>query len=398
MFILFNISQDMTCTNKHSLTFIIIWFLFLIFGIIPSIDTMETIGTEEANLNDPNDSNADIDISNLTLEQFCQQYNISSSICTCQFLGEICILLNKSKSSQDVVVVHLDTCNELSLTVMILVSSTIGIFGNILVIVVTYFNWRTSSWCHKLIGGLALCDFIFVVLDLAQTVPYIWTCEAIYGEIMCKLFAFAINAVSTMGLGFILIVAVERYIGICFPFTRGLSSKAINVMIIVNFGFSLSTNVPLMVVTEKSELLKCSEKWSNDTYPRIYSWLMLLFSFLLPVIGISLMYSKIIYIIWKAKRDISSSIIEKTKRNKEQQRIMFILVSVLVAFVLLVSPDKLIWALKDQGLLKKVSRQVEQLLNLCTRIPLSLHAAINPIIYSVVDRRFRDSLRLVLFK
>ena len=394
------------------------WFSFiLLFGEFPNINTMETIGTEELastinskNQDDPLNAGFD-DISNLTLEQFCQQYNISYIVCTCQFLGDICSLLNNTNSSSNIesVVVQIYTCNdELSLTIIILVSSSIGIFGNLLVIIVTYSNWKNiTSWCHKLIGALAVCDFTFAVLDFAQTVPNVWTCGGtFYEEIMCKMFAFTINAVATLGLGFILIVAVERYIGICFPFTRGLTSKVISLMILINFGFSLLINIPLMVVTEKNEFLTCFESWSNEIFPKIYSWLMLIFSFLLPVMAISLMYSKIIYTIRKSQRDIlsvSATVVglenkRYAKRNKEHQRIMFILISVLVAFVLLVSPDKFIWALKDQGLLKNVSREAKQLLNFCTRIPLSLHGAINPIIYSVVDKRFRGSLKMLVFK
>ena len=405
--------------NRPSLISVTIWCWIsfaLLFGAIPSINTLKTIGTEDGAAStyskdqDDNSLNADFDdISNLTLEQFCQQYNISFVVCTCQFLSDICSLLNNSNSSssKESVVVHVNTCDdELSLTIVILVSSSVGIFGNLLVIIVTYSNWKkTTSWCHKLIGALALCDFTFAVLDFAQTVPNVWACGGtFYGEIMCKMFAFTINAVATVGLGFILIVAVERYIGICFPFTRGLSPKAIVLMIFVNFGFSLLINVPLVVVTEKNEFLKCFESWSNENFPKIYSWFMLIFSFLLPVMAISLMYSKIIYTIRKSQRDILSASVggvenkRFVKRNKENQRIMFILISVLVAFVLLVSPDKFIWALKDQGLLKNVSRQAKQLLNLCTRIPLSLHGAINPIIYSVVDKRFRGSLRLLVLK
>ena len=342
------------------------------------------------------------DIGNMTLQQLCEfilHYN--ETMCNCQVLEEICLIYNYTdhQRSKDKVKYKFEDCDEMTQAALVISMSILGIFGNLLVVIITYHSWKQSSLCHKLIGGLGLCDLAFALMDLIQTVPLLWTCSAFYGEIMCKFFAFANNTVAMIGLGFILIVAIERYVGICYPFTRGLSTRAVLFMIIANVSLGILLNTPLAIIYKVDEFDRCREFWSSQLRAKVYSWLMLMLSFVLPITAIALMYYRIIYTIktsMKQYRNVTIKDKPTMKRNKEQQRVMFILISILIAFFLLVAPDKFIWALKDQGFLDNLTNQMLNILNLCTRIPFSFHVVINPLIYSVIDRKFRESLKNLL--
>ncbi|XP_066935111.1 neuropeptide Y receptor type 6-like [Clytia hemisphaerica] len=342
------------------------------------------------------------DIGNLTLQQLCQfilHYN--ESMCNCQILEEICLIYNYTDHwrSKEKVIYKFEDCDEITQATLVISMSIFGTFGNLLVVIITYHNWKQSSLCHKLIGGLGICDLAFALMDLIQTVPLLWTCSAFYGEIMCKFFAFANNTVAMIGLGFILIVAIERYVGICYPFTRGLSTKAVLLMIIANVLLGVVLNIPLAIIYKVDEFNRCREFWSSRLRAKVYSWLMLMLSFVLPITAIALMYYRIIYTMrrsMKQYRNVSIKDKPTMRRNKEQQRVMFILIAILIAFFLLVAPDKFIWALKDQGFLENLTNQMLNILNLCARIPFSFHVVINPLIYSVIDRKFRESLKNLL--
>jgi len=353
------------------------------------------------------DGEGEVDVSNLTLYQFCKLFELNETLCECSIIGEeLCMLLKKSNTTinKEPVgpLIHCDSISRIQ-AIIIVTMSIFGVIGNSLVICVTYHCWKKSSICHKLIGGLAFADFLVCILNIIDTTPLLWTCTAVYGEVLCKLGVFSKNSAALIGLGFILIVAIERFVGICYPFTRGLSSRMIVILLIANVLFACFTNSPLLVVTEINKFAKCSQSWPNELYPKIYSWLMLAFSFLLPIIVISAMYCKIIWTLTKSRHQClemngNHQSDQQLRRNKEHQRIMIILILVLTAFILLVSPDKFIWAMKDQGLLDGLSVEVLDILHMCSIIPFGFHVVINPIIYSVVDQKFRSSLSSLFCK
>ena len=77
---------------------------------------------------------------------------------------------------------------------------------------------RPSSGCY--LAALAMCDFIFLILQLMFELQNSWHIRLLVMPVLCE--AFPVLFMTTQYLSPILVLAftVERYISICHPFRR----------------------------------------------------------------------------------------------------------------------------------------------------------------------------------
>ena len=82
-----------------------------------------------------------------------------------------------------------------------------------------------------------------------------------------------------------------------------------------------------------------------------------------------------------------------SKRKRENQRVALIVISLVISFVLFVSPNRIYWILNDEGILNHFDRSVKNSARFWSDISYIFHAVINPIIYSIIDVKFRSSFK-----
>ena len=270
-----------------------------------------------------------------------------------------------------------------------------GVVENLLCLLIIANNKR-NTMCRKLTGVLALVDLIFSFLSLLPNIPKFWTCHWIYGAVGCKLIVPMIHSTGIMALGFILIISLERFNGIVKPLLNSdeSSSKKIFLMGFVNIFISFAFVTPTIVILkmEMGGPKTCGEEWSFGL-SLIYSWFSLIITFVFPIMVISYIYIRIVKSLRKSQYRIKNILSKKDqlRRKKEDDRITTIIISLLISFVLLVSPNRIYWMLHDYGVLKKLPLYTYGLFNYFSRISYDIHACINPIIYSLVDKKFRQS-------
>ena len=338
----------------------------------------------------------------MTLEEFCASLgpNFSMEDCVCSKIGRICDLLKKTSEEPNKNYNSI-RCGSTTFVkaVFFICLSTIGFIANLVVVLLSKQNWNSSPFCHKLIGGLALADLLFLAFTLMQFVPGLWTCRWIYNRAMCKFLFPVINMTATMGLGFVLIISVERFIGITHPFSRGMTPKAIYTIVSLNVLVSIASVLPAGVVLNDDTGM-CAEQWGDAEHSRIYTWVLFVTSFAVPVTVISALYISMLYQLHrshvKSLRSMNTCHPVLSKRKQENQRVMLIVFSLLVSFVLFVSPNRVYWILKDEGIMKKFSRSTIISVKFACDLAYVFHAVVNPIIYSVIDVKFRSSLKRLL--
>ena len=343
-----------------------------------------------------------IEIDKLTIDEFCQLVRIPKATCTCNknsteqlpFLEVYCDIKRKTDKSSNS---RRYVCNSNYKTrgITMTTISLFGFFGNSLVIAVTKQRWRTSTVSQKLIGALALSDLIFSLLTFTSEVNHIWSCKWVLGQFMCKLVLPSINMTATMALGFILIISVERFFGVVYPFNQYVTKTRIKIMIVANVLFSLVVVIPGFVVVNVIDDFSCEESWGNPSHSLIYSWIFLFVTFLIPIGVIFAFYTKILLSIRASQQQTQSTFNAKQKmqRKQEDMRITVILACLLITFFILVLPNRIYWILQDHKMLVNLTPYETRLVVNISNSAYLLHAAINPIIYSIVDKRFRTILR-----
>ena len=330
-----------------------------------------------------------------TLEALCKVCNISKVNCNCKQKSLLCAIVQKEKDSEyDKAIIISDRNSSWFYTLQAtyeVACGTVSIIGNGLVVATSLTYFKTLSRCHQLIALLAVLDLSFATISIIIAVPKFWTYEWIYGSILCMLLPDISDIVVSMALGVIVIIAFERYMGIIHPYNFSLTDKKLLGLVIVNAPLAAVLEIPDFLYRKLDNTNICEVVSPID---EIHNWILFLFYFIIPAIFASLFYIRIIRrIILSSKEcfNIIGSDQQKKKRLQENKRITKILVSVLIAFVVLTLPIRIYWLVKMYG--TDWSIRTFQIIKVVCSLPYSLHVAINPIIYSLIDNRFRRDVR-----
>ena len=335
----------------------------------------------------------------ITLDKLCTQLNIPDAKCKCPQLGAICLVLKKVINNEQIFVCT--KAHKIKSSIIIGVSS-IGIVCNLLCLLVTAINEKNTI-CRKIIGMLSFADLTFSALQLAAFVPELWTCEWICSALTCKFLYSMINSTAIMALGFILIISLGRFNGIVKPFLDKSSNKKVFLMILLNISFSVLFVIPTIVVSKVKKMGQstlCRENWSAKSHSLIYSWFILMATFVIPIGFISYLYLGIVRSLKNSQNDTQRSFSKKDQslRRKENGRITTIIAYLLISFAMLVSPNRIIWVLNDHGVFSMVSSETRFYISLGSMVPYTIHACVNPIIYSIVEKKFREGIFFIFYK
>lgn len=243
---------------------------------------------------------------------------------------------------------------------LVVIISLFGVFGNALVLVVRVRNWKKSLH-YRLISGLALADLIFCCTSLLITGPSLFmllttpasACRWPLGPVLCTTLKTARTMSSNVDLGFILIIAIERYVGIVHPFSGGASPCKIYSVVVANLAAGFFAAFPFFLVFRVNAAGRCVEDWSEfpDDAPYVYGWVSNVGLFLLPVIATAVLYYRGIRTLKSTlfRHEMMVTLDETSRRNlvAENHRILRIILTILTAFLLLVAPNHVAWFIHD---------------------------------------------------
>ena len=374
----------------------LVWnFMFFLLPLIPYTLTNAVTNISRINVtitrNVTDTGNGDvvqtIFVTDLSLEEICALLNVSKADCTCQNFAEFCQPRRIFVCSR--------YWDKVEGTVQI-IASVIGVLGNALVLVITLKAWRSSGRFRKLVALLALTDLIFAILGIITAAPLFTTCKWLYKTFFCKILKGAVNIDGIFALCLITIIALERYLAIVKPFSRSKFQFPFWVWPSLALLFSIISVIPVFVVYEVSDDGVCVEKWpqgSNGSL--IYSWYLLIGTFLIPLGIISYFYCCVIKNVWANARNLQKTGTGKImlkQRESSNKRVMFILLAITSAFFVLVFPNRIIWVILDIIGTDNMANTTFRIWKYTAIFPYWFHVSVNPFIYSFIDRKFQEQL------
>jgi len=351
------------------------------------------------------------------LEFLCNHFNIPPALCTCELFnitstsGSAFLCDKNVKIEYESYEVKQHQAINSVYAAIVILASVVGIFGNLAVILVTpKKNGRRKLSRHQqLIIVLAIFDLLFSIANAIKVTAFLWTPYWLYGEVMCYMFSGMIPIGAWIAIGIILIIAIERFMGIVHPFKAGLGKRMMYFLLLLNVIGALLIVIPLLLnitltkrktTNDDQEVnYECNEIWSDEAAKIAYSWTLMTIYFVFPVTAILLLYWRIFKVLYNslsAQIQISSAH-EKmnAKRLSDNRKSMTILSFVLVAFIVFTFPNKLRHVITDtSGNENLVSWTVFLLIEMM----YSFHVAVNPIIYSLIDTKFKRELVITVRK
>ena len=341
------------------------------------------------NSTETSESKDGIAVDETSLEKLCISFKIPKDECSCDFFGDYCP--DKKKK-----VIHQLTCSittdRIEASVR-LISALIGIIGNGLVTFVMFKLKKNLSQFKKIILYLSFSDLLYSVINLVLAIALYRTCTWDFGIAGCKLFRGFGYTSSVIALGFIVMVAIERYYGIVKVFHESFIKRRFRLILSVNLIFAIGTAVPIITYSEIDKFGTCKEIWNTTDGSLIYSWFVLVGTFILPVAAISLLYYHCVKAIGERVKNMHIyNESNKTSNIKSNKKMMRLLIAVLLAFCLLVGPNKIIWIVNSYIDFTKLDTVTFRVVKYLSLFPYMFHVSVNPIIYSITDKTFRDVL------
>lgn len=341
----------------------------------------------------------------ISLPQLCKMFDIPEENCTCDIFEipeDSDTLCKYSENNETVSEVRLIYVPELSIPVGVvaLVASVYGIFGNAVVIGVLMRIGRNLSRCKQIIGALAVSDLIFSVWQLVLSIPLLWTNKWIYGGFLCKILKGGKVTGELLYIGFVLILAIERFLAIVKKGAK-ISSFKIKFALVINVIIALMTVTPLLILYDVTNDGRCDGTWknmrNNSTY---YDWLITVLYFIIPLSAIVMLLSKSMKELNKQSRITKITFtsahcnINEKMINKNKQMIKMIF-GMLTAYAVCILPNRLVSFYLD-FYIKSIGSKTYITLCYVGLITYSILVAVNPTIYFIIDYTWRANMKEII--
>lgn len=336
------------------------------------------------------------------LKAYCSDCGFTKVECNCTYLSKICTYIKitgiKRREIFTFKCIRWENLTKASFNVFF---GICGVVGNFIVLAVTCFALRKVSRCQYLITCLAGVDFAFSILQIIKHVPHFWTCSWLYGEYMCKFFYGASDLSFVLALGFILLIAIERFTGVVWNVKKCRKRRILFIGIGVNITLALIITLTLALKTsliseDSGEKHICRVTWSDYSL-RVFHWIVFVACFLIPICVVGVLYYCVIKKLRSETKKAFSAILDnrqRIKRLQKNKRIMKTLICLIIALVILVLPNQVVSILFSYTRFESVT--VYAILVIIGYVPYSLHVAINPILYSIIDVNFQEEMKHLL--
>ncbi|XP_070543745.1 allatostatin-A receptor-like [Ptychodera flava] len=280
-----------------------------------------------------------------------------------------------------------------SLDLVQLLVGIVGTIGNAAVVATVASVTFLRTIPNFFIAGLAITDLLASLCIVAKVFYSQRPIPAMFDpDVYCKLVIsnifFWLTATASV---FILVgVTIERYVAIVYPFlyqAKFTQTKAI-ILIITAWVLSFLSCSFIPVVTKFHDGY-CFEIWPSETYMLFTGFAVFFFTYLTPMVFTIFAYVKMFYQLHKTSMPSIDASMMVARR-----RILRLLSLVVAAFFTCWSPNQLIYLAANCGVnIDFYSWYYE------ASVLLSLaNSCVNPFIYALRSRQFRDGFRLALFR
>ncbi|XP_060931333.1 parapinopsin-like [Limanda limanda] len=274
------------------------------------------------------------------------------------------------------------------LAVIMGVFSAAGIILNVLVIVVTVRHRQLRQPLSYALVNLAICDLGCAVFGGLPTTVTSAMGYFSLGRVGCVLEGFAVAFFGIASLCTIAVIAVERYIVVCFPMGAVLFQTRHAVAgVVLSWVWSFVWNTPPLFGWGSYELegikISCAPNWYNRDVGNM-SYILMYFSlcFAIPFSIITLSYSRLL---WTLRQVTKLQVSVAGRTNHVEVQVARMVVVMVLAFLVTWLP----YAAMALAVIIDSSLYIDPVI---ATIPVYLaksSTVYNPLIYVFMNRQFR---------
>ena len=271
----------------------------------------------------------------------------------------------------------------------------VGFIGNLLTIIVICRKRQNKSTYQILVLNLAISDFLFIISILPlSTYEMFGVIEKSW--FYCRLIWPWFTIPYLLSIFSITSMALQRCRSIVMPYRPKLSKRLTFAWVAVIWLASFVIVLPLVIVTRSVYPGECVENWPSFNHRKAYTLALVLLQYLIPLFIITIVYAKITrYLLNNSEVRRSSSFSTEEQRAAEARRIkrrnqaIRTLAAVVILFAVCLFPGQVAWLLMDFGSGGSSQEKAIEILFEFSDFLDNFHACINPVIYCMLNARYR---------
>ncbi|XP_051523875.1 pyroglutamylated RF-amide peptide receptor-like [Myxocyprinus asiaticus] len=324
---------------------------------------------------------------NLTRQEFINTYNIQPLV----YIPE------------------LPTGAKSTFVVMYVIIFVLALVGNSLVVYTVVRKRAMRTATNIFICSLAVSDLLITFFCIPFTLLQNISSEWLGGVLVCKTVPFVQTTAIVTGILTMTCIAIERYQGIVYPLKlkRQYTPKRAYKMLGLVWIAAVMVGSPMLFVQQlevKYDFLYdhhhvcCQERWHSLVHRQVYTTFIMVALFLLPLVAMLLLYSRIGIELWIRKRVGDSSVLstmnhrEINKISRKKKRAVKMMIAIVLLFTICWAPFHIVHMLFEYNDLEKNYNEVtvNMIIAVVQAIGFS-NSFNNPIVYAFMNENFKKS-------
>nr|XP_011747175.1 pyroglutamylated RFamide peptide receptor [Macaca nemestrina] len=286
----------------------------------------------------------------------------------------------------------------------------LALFGNALVFYVVTRSKAMRTVTNIFICSLALSDllitFFCIPVTMLQNISDNW----LGGAFICKMVPFVQSTAVVTEILTMTCIAVERHQGLVHPFKMKwqYTNRRAFTMLGVVWLVAVIVGSPMWHVQQleikydflyEKEHICCLEEWTSPVHQKIYTTFILVILFLLPLMVMLILYSKIGYELWIKKRVGDGSLLqtihgkEMSKIARKKKRAVIMMVTVVALFAVCWAPFHVVHMMIEYSNFEKEYDDVTiKMIFAIVQIIGFSNSICNPIVYAFMNENFKKNV------
>ncbi|XP_072139076.1 pyroglutamylated RF-amide peptide receptor-like [Mobula birostris] len=299
---------------------------------------------------------------------------------------------------------ELPLTSKVALTVTYCVIFLLALFGNSLVLC-TVRREKSRTVYSILIRSLAVSDlfitFFCIPFTLLQNIFINW----IGGTFICKMVPFVQTTAVTSCILAMLCIAVERYEGIVHPLKKHYLMTRGHIMLGFIWAVALIVGSPMLYVQQfevKYDFLYdihyfcCLEHWDSLSLQRAFTTFYLVALFVLPLMVMLLLYTRVVFELWIKKRVEDCSVLnlnqnKASKTARRKKRAIVMMITVVVLFTICWAPFHVVNMLIEYNNLQDENDHITNIMISAVQAIGFFNSFNNPVVYTLLNETFRKA-------
>lgn len=297
--------------------------------------------------------------------------------------------------------------NDFSTTLSIVIPTlfalviTLGLIGNVFVIIVVLVKTHMRSPTNLLLLSLAVADLSFLLICVPFTAYKYVNTRWIFGDIFCKIYNYMTFVCAWASVYTLVLLCIDRLFAVVLatkcPGVR--TRKNVTIGVILVWLVTAVANIPSILAYGKysyvfnNETLHTCGYLPTVTYERKYilQLIFFIFGFSLPVLVITILYGTLVIFIRMRKAPKGNN---NRRLSKAKTRVTLTVVIVVSMFVVCWLPLQIIMLLDSFKLYRYTQNSVKVII--AANCLAYMNSCMNPILYTMTSSMFREAFKDLL--